>query len=484
MPSSALHLHKFDLKVQHGSDFYQAEADGALCPSIKWCYYQFYRIFKKEYGENYGGKMIEKLDEFISDYNKSCGVTCAKMCHSDKDLLIVLCSPIMQRTHELLRSSGEIVFMDFSGGMDRYDTRVGCLITPSVAGGLPLGMILSTSETEVMVTKGLEMLNEVYPEGKAFFGRGKQGPEVFMTDNSDAERNSLRNVYPLSVLLLCIFHYLQAFLRYVTSSDHGVSKEDRGYAVDSFKKVVYASNEDEFEERFKELLNAEGIKGNTTLEKHLKADVYPRAREWALCFRQDLRTRGNNTTNYIESMFRQLKDIILQRVKAFNIVQLFDFLTTRLDDYLESRIASLLNGRNPNVSLKYRPVAGEKLDDLEVRKVSETIYSVKNKKTKGDYLVDMELDLCTCFKGKNGGQCKHQYIVAKEFNIPTQQFLEFLDESQKMALHKIMTGNTNVPEGWYANLRDVDVHPTTKYQESDAILHQIGSTEENGKSKQ
>ena len=39
----------------------------------------------------------------------------------------------------------------------------------------------------------------------------QKGPVVFLTDDSNAERNALELSYPGGVCLLCTFHILQAF---------------------------------------------------------------------------------------------------------------------------------------------------------------------------------------------------------------------------------------------------------------------------------
>ena len=51
-------------------------------------------------------------------------------------------------------------------------------------------MILS-SETEAVYQAGFQLLKEVLPEG-AFFSRGDAGPQLFLTDDSAAEKNALR----------------------------------------------------------------------------------------------------------------------------------------------------------------------------------------------------------------------------------------------------------------------------------------------------
>ena len=45
--------------------------------------------------------------------------------------------------------------------------------------------------------------------------------------------------------------------------------------------------------------------------------------------------RGIDTNNYAESGIRILKDIVFKRVKAYNLIQLFEFLTITFEVYYE-----------------------------------------------------------------------------------------------------------------------------------------------------
>ena len=48
--------------------------------------------------------------------------------------------------------------------------------------------------------------------------------------------------------------------------------------------------------------------------------------------------QGINTNNYAESGIRILKDIVFKRVKAYNLVQLFEFLSVIFKLYYERRL--------------------------------------------------------------------------------------------------------------------------------------------------
>lgn len=108
------------------------------------------------------------------------------------------------------------MLVDSSGTMDVLNTRAFLLLCPSIAGALPLGVFLMvSSEALILVKAGLDLLLSLIPEKKAFGGRGKLGPKIIMTDQSDAERGALGSAFISAILLLCWFHILQAFWRYV-----------------------------------------------------------------------------------------------------------------------------------------------------------------------------------------------------------------------------------------------------------------------------
>ena len=52
--------------------------------------------------------------------------------------------------------------------------------------------------------------------------------------------------------------------------------------------------------------------------------VFERRTEWAVCYRQELAIRCNNTNNFVEAAMRILKDKVVDRVRAYNPIQLLD----------------------------------------------------------------------------------------------------------------------------------------------------------------
>jgi len=96
--------------------------------------------------------------------------------------------------------------------VDRFGFKIFIIYTNSCAGGLPVGVIILTSESMSVISDGLELWKKLFSPS-SLSGRSFKGPKVYMSDDSAAERGALCNVFPESKFLLCIFHILQATWR-------------------------------------------------------------------------------------------------------------------------------------------------------------------------------------------------------------------------------------------------------------------------------
>lgn len=206
----------------------------------------YYSIFSKEYGKPDGEQMLNFLQNNIERYN-SDNSTNVKMKVIGRNLCIAICTDLMKRIHAHIRQSGELVFVDGSGGMDRHGCRIFLVVTRSSTGGLPLGVLITTSESKVILTEGFQLLKDMHPS-YAFFGRGKCGPRVFMTDDSEAERKALHLTYKDSTLLLCTFHILQAMWRFFWDGKHKITKEHRPQLLKMVKRLLYCNSEQNFDD--------------------------------------------------------------------------------------------------------------------------------------------------------------------------------------------------------------------------------------------
>lgn len=160
-PSSALEMYKIDLQSKHGDEYFKIIADGSKCPTRKWCYDLYYKIFKQQYGAPSGEQMVVCLKKCIQQYNEINKMECAMLKEDSGSLILAICSPLMKRVLIELRTSHEIMFMDSSGNMYRHNSRVFLLLVPSVARVLPVGIIVTFSETENNIYQGLELFKKL-----------------------------------------------------------------------------------------------------------------------------------------------------------------------------------------------------------------------------------------------------------------------------------------------------------------------------------
>lgn len=140
--------------------------------------------------------------------------------------------------------------------------------------------------------------------------------------------------------------------------------------------------------------------------------------EWVLLFRLHFKTRGHNTNNYSEASIRILKDIVLSRTKAYNVVALVEFLAVTWEKYFRNRNIDHANSRGAGHRLLYEKLLKRLPETAKDRTVScgDGLYVVPSGKEDGPmYNVNSTIGLCTCRSGQQGAFCKHQALVHKVF---------------------------------------------------------------------
>lgn len=133
------------------------------------------------------------------------------------------------------------------GNLDRQESRVFLLIThlPHV-GAVPLGIFICTTERTETIRRGLELITQL-AGNSAFCHKGY--PAVVMTDDCAAEIAAVRTLWPKAQSLLCTFHVLQAYNRWISDGKHGVSHEHHQSQLDIFRNLVYSYSSEDFHSR-------------------------------------------------------------------------------------------------------------------------------------------------------------------------------------------------------------------------------------------
>ncbi|KAJ8346648.1 hypothetical protein SKAU_G00280490 [Synaphobranchus kaupii] len=338
------------------------------------------------------------------------------------------------QSHAKLRENGEMIFIDSSGNCVRHNHRIFLLLTHSSAGGLPLGGLITTSESQTTITAAMELFNTIMPNEK-FFGR-PAGPCVIMTDDCAALRQSLCTVYPKATLVLCVFHLLQAMWSWLWNTYSGVPKQHRAHLLKSFKVLVYAETSTALMGSYTKLMEDHIAVQHPKFLRHLK-EVFERREEWAICLQSELATRGNHTNNFVESAMRVVKEKVLHRLKAYNVTQLVDFVTTRMEAYYIRRLTDAANNRLRVIHKK-----GEGKGDINsdaIVQEDQSNYTVASSSSTGVfYHVNMAIGCCTCPVGISGGPWKHQSAVASKFG-QHESFPRMSTPGTRKLYHEIAT---------------------------------------------
>ena len=87
---------------------------------------------------------------------------------------------------------GELCYEDGSATFESLNTSVMLFCTCCIIGALLLALFITFDEFEVTLEKAMNLLKTILPS-YVFFGRDLQvRPMVFITDDSNAERNTLQ----------------------------------------------------------------------------------------------------------------------------------------------------------------------------------------------------------------------------------------------------------------------------------------------------
>ena len=107
---------------------------------------------------------------------------------------------------------------------------------------------------------------------------------------------------------------------------------------------MFAKSELILQMKYEEFLSNSTVIKYPNFMKHVQS-VWSRRSEWALCYRCHLPVRGNNTNYLSEAGVRILKEIVFGRVKAYNLVDMFQFVVDKLEHYYQCRILSIAHCR-------------------------------------------------------------------------------------------------------------------------------------------
>ena len=423
-------------------------SNSQINPSENHVYYMFNKWRAEKYGDRNECNLHEIIEGKIENLtNKGYSILLKQ-----NPRIIVIITPIMKRVF-LSTTFENMIFIDTTSSCDQTSSAITLVFTSHKIGGLPLACAIHTEQNEsnyTLVFAAIKEAVEMNDVSKKF------EPEIVMTDDSTAERNALRTIFPNARLLLCAFHVCQAFWRWLCVSDHKVDIFKRQSLMIRFRNILFETDPEEAVKLYEGLIGDEYVKTMPALSNHL-SKLWKRRLEWCISERLDLLTRGNNTNNITEASIRILKDVILQRCKAFNACALVDFITSIYENYFQRRIISYANTRKTKDSI-YAMFMKTARNIKNISRVNDNEYSVESEANSNTfYTVRADLAVCDCDAGKCGRFCKHLCSIEQKFGVifPNSPRLSIHD---RMLLANIATGD-EVNEKFYVNMLNLDQTP-------------------------
>ena len=164
-----------------------------------------------------------------------------------------------------------------------------------------------------------------------------------------------------------------------------------------------------------------------------------------------------------------LKELIFSRVKAYNMVQVFHFLSETLESYYCRKLLSISNNRlDTYIAIQFQGLHAHKIaKESIVETEHKNVFTVQSKTERGVvYTVDMTVGVCTCPQGIDGSPCSHQAAVAIHYDKASINCIPTLAPAIRQIYAQIaLGGNAEKNPVFYASLHDKS--PTTSSMDVD-----------------
>ncbi|CAB5394994.1 unnamed protein product [Rhizophagus irregularis] len=131
-------------------------ADRATDPDYDYIAKLFHKYREMALGDRNGTSMFKRLEEVVNDYNNSGhGKAILQEYDSRTGKAFILCvvTNLMNRVHERVLQSGELCYMDASASFEPLNTSITLLYTSCMVGALPLGLFITSDESEITLEK-------------------------------------------------------------------------------------------------------------------------------------------------------------------------------------------------------------------------------------------------------------------------------------------------------------------------------------------
>ena len=119
--------------------------------------------------------------------------------------------------------------------------------------------------------------------------------------------------------------------------------------------------------------------------------MWPLCKESGFCYRKRMLIRGNHTNSYAEAGMRILNELLFSCIKAYNVIQMFHFITKTMERYYQSKLRSVAHSRVDSfIFLHYQGLHARAYNKEKIHQLTKSQFSDPSRMEK------ISLTMLTC----------------------------------------------------------------------------------------
>lgn len=377
------------------------------------------------------------VDEFNSSYNEP-------LCYfeqiNESHFVTVILTPLMRRASHLTNSS-EMLFVNYESDVSRFSLHVYLLFTACCAGGVPIGVIITSDNSDSLIAQGFRLYCNV-SEGKAF--NSQLGPEIIMADDCPGLKSALQTVFPSSHVFLSIFQILESGWKWLWNVENGIDTKYRKSFYNYLQRMMYCTQAELLDIIFADMLSDGNAEKHKNFVDYL-TDLYSRRQEWAICLRENLPFDKENIKHIVEKSMKVFKEKIFKKLRSYNPAQLLHYVVDSFNSFYEQKLIDVAVNENYNYLNPQSNISQEQLAKYQMEYITDSVIMLTNNKKNVHYVINKDVGVCSCYLGEVGLSCKHLGVINYNLNLKTDADYSITEE-EKQQFYYVAVGVSNETE--------------------------------------
>eukprot|EP00057_Strongylocentrotus_purpuratus_P018727 XP_011673201.1 PREDICTED: uncharacterized protein LOC105442612 [Strongylocentrotus purpuratus] len=241
------------------------------------------------------------------------------------------CHQTRFQRHLLQRYGNKLCLLDATYRTTKYAVPLFFLAVKTNHGYSVVGDFVVQYETARAIQLGLQTIKQWMEEdGKDW------NPSYFMTDFSEREIKAIEETFPECTTFLCDFHREQAWLRWLSKTENGVTS-CKQKVLGMMRRCAHATQPAEYQAALGAFESSPEWRSSSKLRNWFSKQWYPHFKRWVWAYRAD-RDLQVNTNNGIERQNKIFK---------------YDYLEQKKDLGISGMVSALITEYLPTMKLRY-----------------------------------------------------------------------------------------------------------------------------------